>query len=74
MGTAVNFDASVDCESVFSHGFIAENCQKRDLLNLCRPFKNFSSVCTNNENELSFVTPTGLSGETVESFSGCSQS
>ena len=72
MCTAVNFEASFDCEQTFCHGSIRKTTmvEKSFSLTFVDSFQNFSSGCANNNKELGFATPLGLPGEAVGSFSG----
>ena len=56
----------------FAHGWIAEKCQKL-FLKLCQLFRRLY-VRLHNKSQQGFVTPNGLHGEAVESFSGYARS
>ena len=74
MCTARSFDASLDCEKILLSDSLQKVVETLVSLTLVDSSKNFLSGCTNNKSELSFVTPTGLPGEAVESISGYARS
>ena len=61
-----------DLRANFAHGWIAEKCQNC-FLKLCQLFPRLF-VRLYNKSQQGFVTPSGLHGEAVESFSGYARS
>ena len=67
----MSFDASFDCERIFLMDFL-KIVEKISFTFVDGSGKLY--IRLHNKSELSLMTPAGLHGEAVESFSGCARS
>ena len=68
----MSFDSNVNCEPTLRMDGLPKNV-KNCFLKLCQLFQRLS-VRLHNKSQQGFVTPNGLHGEAVESFSGYARS